>query len=227
MIEQLNLPSNREILFYDSSYGNIKYAPPKRDKIPFIVILHSLGKNENLSIKLSNILPQSSFVLSVRAPIEWRVDGDESFAWFDIKGPMIENFCQESDVINSIDYLIKIIEECKSKFDNLDEPIILGFSQGGIVGLTMAIEKYYPVKGVYCHCGYYETKLNENHNNIETNILMTNGINDGIIPSLWAQNSMDILKNKCNNFRGLFLECGHGINEEVINIMKSWLIEMI
>lgn len=225
MIENLNLYGSRIYEKYDSYYGNIRYSKPT--KTPFIVVLHSLGKNENSVIHLSNILPENAFVLSVRAPIEWRVDGDESFAWFDIKGPMIEQFCKESDIIESIEHLILVIEECKSKFTNLDDPIIIGFSQGGIIGLTMAVEKYYKLKGVFCHCGFYEKKLNKNFDNIETNILITNGLNDYIIPLVWAEQSKEILSKKCENFQSLFLNCGHEVNDEVLTIMNQWVKKII
>ena len=224
MIEKLNISGHRKIKKYESQFGYISYSAPK---IPFIIILHSLGKNENQAIKLSNILPSNAYVLSVRAPIEWRVDGDESFAWFDIKGPMIDQFCKEDDIVNSIEHLIKIIEEFKTKFPNLDDPIVLGFSQGGIVGITMAVEKYYPLKAVFCHCGFYETKLNKNIKNITTNILMTNGNQDYIMPRDWAEKSAIVLKDKCENFDFKFIECGHKINGEVLLVLNNWLQKII
>ena len=228
MIEVLQIENKREVRKYFSPIGDICYTlPVQNKKTPFIIILHSLGKNEYQAIKLANLLPENAFVLSVRAPIEWRVDGNESYAWFDIKGPMIEQFCKESDIVDSINYLIKIIEECKSHFAELDDPIILGFSQGGIVGLTMAVEGYYPIKGVFCHCGFYETKLNRNLHNHDTNILMTNGFDDYVIPGIWAQNSSNILREKCSKFESEFLQCGHEVNDVVLNKLNYWLRKII
>lgn len=228
MIEQLQISEKRNIQKYSSSFGQISYSEPQTNsKVPFIVILHSLGKNENQAIKFANLLPKNAFVLSVRAPIEWRVDGDESFAWFDIKGPMIDNFCQESDVLKSISHLIDVIDECRQKFDNLDDPIILGFSQGGIVGLTMAVEKYYKIKGVYCHCGYYERKLSRDVKEIQTHILMTNGVNDNIIPRIWVEESYEILRKKCNSFESYFIDCGHEINHQVVFAIQDWIYKII
>jgi len=225
MIETLKIESERKIEKLKLGTGNVSYSTPS--KIPFFVILHSLSKNEDKSILFSNLLPKNSYVLSIRGPIEWRVDGDDSFAWFDIKGPMIENFCQEGDVVKSIEYIINIVEEFKNKFENLDDPIIIGFSQGGIVGLTMAIEKYYSLKGVYCHCGYYEKKLDKGFSNIETQILMTNGINDFVIPKTWVDMSVDFLKKKCHNFENEFIQCGHEINEEIVKRLQLWITKIL
>jgi predicted esterase len=74
-------------------------------------------------------------------------------------------------VVDSVKHLKKIIEETQSGFEhmNLDNPIILGFSQGGIVALTAAVEEMIPLKGVYCHCGFYEKKLGTGKTNIKTN----------------------------------------------------------
>lgn len=226
MIDTINITEKRDVLEYHSEFGKIKYTLPE-NKTPFIIVLHSLSKNESQSIKLSNILPSNSFVLSVRAPMEWKVNGDDSFAWFDIKGPSIENFTKESDILDSIDYLIKIIDECKEKFKNLDDPIILGFSQGGIVGLTMAVDGYYKMKGVYCHCGFYENKLNKGLMSVETHILMANGVNDYVIPGVWAQGSAMTLQKKCKNFENRFFESGHEITEEQLIVMKNWINKIL
>ena len=227
MIETLNIehilqPSNFEV-----DKGSAFYYKNLTEKKPFFVILHSLGKNEYDALKFAKFLPKYSTVLSIRGSLDWTVDGNNSFAWFDIKGPYIENFCDETDLRNSIDYIISIIDKFKSSNPELDDPIVLGFSQGGIVGLSMAVEKFYKIKGVFCHCGYYEQKLDKKTENIETNILMTNGLNDYIIPDVWAKNSMEYLSIKCKNFEGRFLDCGHEINDIVIDTLQRWLIKLL
>jgi phospholipase/carboxylesterase len=227
MIETLNIKNTRVVKPLESSNGVACYSKPS--KTPFLIILHSLGKNEEQAIKLAELLPKYAFILSVRAPIEWRVDGDESFAWFDVKGPYYEVFTKESDVIDSVEYLKKIIEETKTKFEhmNLDEPIILGFSQGGIVALTAAVEEMIPLKGVYCHCGFYEKKLDTGKTNIKTNIMMTNGTNDPIIPMGWAYISIESLRTKCKTFEHNFIHCGHEIEAKVIETFTQWLKKII
>jgi predicted esterase len=227
MIETLNLKNSRTVEPLESSNGVACYTKPSNT--PFIIILHSLGKNEEQAINLAELLPKHAFILSVRAPIEWRVDGDESFAWFDVKGPYYEVFTKESDVIDSIEYLKKIIEDTKVKFEhlNLDEPIILGFSQGGIVALTAAVEELIPLKGVYCHCGFYEKKLDTGKTNIKTNILMTNGVNDPVIPMGWAYLSIESLRHKCKIFEHNFINCGHEIEAKVIETFTVWLRKII
>lgn len=225
MIEKLEIQNFRKIEKYGDRINLSE--PSSTKKTPFIIILHSLGKNQNQSIMLSNLLPSNAYVISVRAPIEWRVDGNESFAWFDIKGPMLDQFCKEVDILDSISYLIKIIDDVKIKFDNLDDPIMIGFSQGGIVALTMAVEKYYNIKGVFCHCGFYETKLNKGYHDIETDILLTNGKDDYVIPYGWVEYSMDILKNKCKNIEHKLLDVGHEINNNVLITLQMWLNKVL
>lgn len=226
MIENLNITMTRPVSKF-SSQSHAYISPPSIDKIPFIILLHSLGKNEKECIKLAELLPKTAFVLSVRAPIEWRVDGENSFAWFDIKGPLIESFTKETDIIDSISYLIEVIENVKKDIPNLDDPIIIGFSQGGIVGLTMSLENYFRVKGLWCHCGFYEEKLNKNFENIDVNIVMTNGIHDYVIPQVWAERSYEVVRKKCKKFEGRFINCGHEVNFDLINDIKLWLIDLL
>lgn len=226
MIETLNLNHIFEPLGFPLDKGSALYYNGISKK-PFFVILHSLGKNENDALKFYNFLPKHSTVLSIRGSLPWTVDGDNSFAWFDIKGPFIENFCDETDLKNSINYVSETIDKFRNEHTDLDDPIILGFSQGGIVALSMIVENYYKAKGVFCHCGYYEQKLDKKFEGVETKILMTNGAHDYIIPDVWAKNSMEYLETKCKNFEGKFLECGHEVNETVIKTLQMWLINLI
>ena len=50
MIESINIVESKKVLTYESSYGNVKYTLPEINKLPFIIILHSLGKNETQAI---------------------------------------------------------------------------------------------------------------------------------------------------------------------------------
>lgn len=227
MIEILDIKNTIKVEQLETLNGVACYTKPS--KTPFIIILHSLGKNEEQAIKFAELLPKYAFVLSIRGPMEWRVDGDDSFAWFDIKGPFYEVFTNESDIIKSVEYLNKIIENTKNKFHymNLDEPIVLGFSQGGIIALTAAVENMIQLKAVYCHCGFYEKKLNTGKTNIKTKIMMTNGINDNIIPISWVNISIESLQHRCEFFEHNFINCGHEIDLKVIETLLEWLKKTI
>jgi predicted esterase len=221
MIDKLNLCNDRKFKEFNFNSSAI-YSLPE-NKIPFFVLLHSLGKNEKYISKFSEILPKNAFILSIRGKFDWKVDGENSFAWFDIKGPFIENFCKEDDILTSANYIEKIINEVKNEFTNLDDPIIIGFSQGGIIGLTIAIEELFPVKAVYCHCGFYETKLNTGKDKIKTKILITNGSNDPVIPLDWYHKTYNILSSKCDNLICEIIDCGHEMNEKAVLSFLFWL----
>lgn len=223
MINNLDLNPVRKFRDLENLSFPSLYVPPSNQKTPFVILLHSLGKNETYPLQFSDIFPPHYFILSVRGPLEWKVDGDESFAWFDIKGPLMENFCNEDDILKSIDYLKKCISFYKEKFPSLDDPILIGFSQGGIVSLTSAVEGILDIKGAYCHCGFYESKLDTGKKNIKVPILMTNGKNDSIIPYSWVSESYEKLYKRCLNFEGFFLPCGHEITKESLYHLLSWI----
>ena len=223
MINTLDLISSRNFKNLENLKFSSFYSYPEGNKIPFIILLHSLGKNETYLTQFSDIFPKNYFILSIRGPLEWRVDGDDSFAWFDIKGPLLENFCKEADILESIDYLKKCIQFYMEKFPSLDDPILVGFSQGGIVALTSAVEGLLGLKGVYSHCGFYESKLDTGKKEIKIPILMTNGENDPVIPTAWVQESHEKLTEKCLNFEGHFLPGGHQITKNCLYHLISWI----
>ena len=222
MIINLDIKTNRKFENLKNLDFPSLYVYPRK-KIPFILLLHSLGTNEEYFLQFADIFPPDYFILSIRGPLEWKVSDEESFAWFDIKGHTLDTFCKEEDILNSIEYLKKCILLYREEFPFLDDPVLVGFSQGGIVSLTAAMEGFLDLKGVYSHCGFYEPKLDTGKENIEIPILMTNGENDLIIPFDWAMESHLKLSKKCLNFEGYFLSGGHEITKESLYHLISWI----
>lgn len=187
-------------------------------KVPFFVLLHQLGRDEKDLLFLKDRLPKNSFILSIRAPREW----PGGYGWFDVKGCYLETFSKIEDIEMCSDYIKEIIQETKQKYPLLDDPIFIGASQGGVVALHCCVEHKIKCKAVVSLLGFYEIKL-DNSQSIETPILMINGSTDHIIPSDWVITSRDFLKKKNNNVTGLFLNSGHEITEEMIEISMLWI----
>ena len=195
-------------------------------KIPFFVLLHQLGWDENELLYLKDILPKNSFILAIKGPRKWTPEREDGRGWFDILGCHLENFSKEDDIEMCSDYIKTIIDETREKYLLLDDPIFIGVSQGATVALHSCIENKIKCKGVVSLLGYYEFKLDSNQLN-DTPILMINGRTDFIIPNDWAEKSHLHLKTKNNNITTIFLNSGHEMTEELINISKIWIHNLL
>ena len=195
-------------------------------KVPFFVLLHPLGQNENALLFLKDRLPKNAFILAVRGPRDWKTGRDDGFGWFDVIGCYLETFSKIEDIEMCSNYLKPIIDETMNKYPLLDDPIIFGVSQGGVVALHSCVEHKIKCRAVVSLLGFYEFKLDTNQE-IDTPILMINGATDNVIMPDWAEVSQIHLKKKNKNVIGLFLNSGHEITEEMINISLLWIDNLL
>lgn len=195
-------------------------------KVPFFVLLHQLGQNEHELLFLKERLPKNSFILAIRGPRDWKTERDDGFGWFDVIGCYLETFSKIDDIEMCSNYIKLIIEETMKKYPLLDEPIIIGVSQGGVVALHSCIEHKIKCKAVVSLLGFYEFKL-DTYQNSDTPILMINGRTDNVIMPDWGEVSQEHLKNKNNNVTGLFLNTGHKITQEMIDMTILWIDNLL
>lgn len=193
-------------------------------RIPFFVLLHMVGQNENDLLFLKEKLPKNSLILSIRAPRDWV--GKDAYSWFDIIGIYLENWSKIDDIEMCSDYIKSIIDSTIQKYPLLDDPIFIGVSQGAVVALYACVENKIKCKAVVSLLGFYEFRLDTGQN-IDTPILMMNSNNDPIIPMDWVEKSHSHLKMKGEKLTGVFLNSGHELGNEMIDLSISWIKNLI
>lgn len=191
-------------------------------KIPFFVLLHRLGHNETDLLFLKDILPENSLLLLIRGPREWKTQRNDGYCWFNLLGNKLGNFSKEDDIEMSSNYIDSIVKETIQKYSLLDDPIFIGVSQGGVVALHACIDHKIKCKAIVSLLGFYEFKLKTDQIS-NTPILMINGLSDHVIPFDWSQKSYDYLKIKNKNITSVFLNSGHEVTNEMIDICMSWI----
>jgi predicted esterase len=195
-------------------------------KVPFFVLLHQLGQNETELLFLKEKLPKNSLILSIRGPRDWKTERDDGYGWFDVIGCYLNTFSKVDDIEMCSNYIKPIIEEIFQKYPLLEDPIFIGASQGGVVAVHLCIENKIKCKAVVSLLGFYEFRLDTNQLS-DVPILMLNGSADCVIMPDWAEKSHIHLKNKNKNVTGIFLNSGHQITEEMINISIGWISNLL
>ena len=203
-------------------YHTYRLSKNKSCKEPLIILLHGYGSNENDLFSFKDFFNENYNIFSLRAPLTIY---DGMYAWYDIYFENnVKSFDQAKAIISSksIAREIKII--CEEY--NCDEKrvTVIGFSQGAILGYSLALSNPGLIKNLVALSGYVEEKIIEfNTKKIQTSIYISHGQNDDTIPFLESKKTLEILDKK-----GVFYEFNsfnqsHGVNKENLNSFLNWL----
>ena len=147
------------------------------------------------------------------------------YAWYEIYfennvKSFNENTAKNSS--NEIAYEIKVI--CKQYNCDINNITLIGFSQGAILGYSIAISNPGLIKNLVALSGYVEEKIIDFKNKkIDTSIYISHGESDEVIPYLESKQTLDALdKNKIKYNYNSFNQ-GHGVNQENLKSFLDWL----
>jgi phospholipase/carboxylesterase len=205
------------------------YRPAKEKsaaKSPVIILLHGVGSNELDLFELSESFDPRYAVYSLRAPL---VLGANAFAWFHV------NFTEQGPIHNreeaeaSRGILKNFIKNLGNMNSDIDpqQIYILGFSQGTIMGLSLALTEPELIKGLVAISGrtLQEVSAQAKERTYEKSprVLLLHGINDGKLLFSQATNTEEVLKNAKFDYEFKKYEAGHQITPEMLRDIQQWL----
>ncbi len=113
---------------------------------PIVIAVHGLGDNAN---------GFSFFVRRLRLPFRFVVpDGPHRYrgkgrSWYRIRNPR-----SDGDVAGSTLRLAELVQHVSQRWPRAPKPFLLGFSQGGVMGYSMAATHPHLLSGVVSIAGY-------------------------------------------------------------------------
>jgi phospholipase/carboxylesterase len=195
-------------------------------KAPVLVLLHGVGGNETNLIPLANSFDDRFHVLSARGPIHL---GPNAFGWFEVRftpDPVINADQAEA----SRQRLIALLEEAINRYDLEPSRVYLaGFSQGAIIGASVALTRPDLVAGLVMMSGRILPEIKPllaDAAALETlNVLVAHGTHDGKLPIRHGHTSRDLLSSLGVNLTYREYNMGHEIGQDEIQDIAQWLHE--
>lgn len=204
----------------------VKEPKIKLDKNPLLLLIHGYGSNEDDLFSFANELPDTYYVISVRAPYSLQYG---SYAWYSINFDADENkFSNNDEARTSRDLIAHFIDEVVTNYPvDANNISLLGFSQGAILSYAVALSYPEKVQRVAAMSGYLngdllkEDYLKNNFSNLK--IFASHGTVDQVIPVDWARKAKPKLDNLgiSNTFNEYPI--GHGISPQNFYDLKQWL----
>ncbi|TGK80517.1 esterase [Leptospira montravelensis] len=195
------------------------------EKPPLLLLLHGVGSNEEDLFSLSNYLPDSFLVVSLRGPL---ILGPNSYGWYEVlftAGQPKINLEQERQ---SRKLLLEFLVYLKSNYQFDESNVwIGGFSQGAIMSYSLGLLYPDKFKGIIALSGRLleENKeiINVTEELLTKKIFISHGTNDRVLSIEYARSVRQYLESIGIRPHYHEYEEGHSINREMLKDLIEWL----
>lgn len=192
---------------------------------PLLLLLHGVGSNEEDLFSLTEFLPDSLLILSLRGPL---VMGRDRFGWYEItfQGgiPKIDLEQQKK----SHQFLLEFLDQLQDEYPfDQNKVWIGGFSQGAVMSYSVGLEHPDRFKGIIALSGRLleETKQNMGTSvgTQKQNIYIAHGTNDNVISINAARSAKEFLESSGRTPHYQEYAEGHTISREILKDLVNWM----
>ena len=195
------------------------------DRPPLLLLLHGVGSHEGDLYQLASYLDPRFFVVSARAPITL---SPGSYAWFHVQFTRQGSVIVPEEAENSRQLLLRFIDELVETYQ-LDphRVYVVGFSQGAILGLSMALTAPHKLAGLVAMSGRILPQVlplkaaDEDLKGLP--VLVVHGVDDAVLPVSNGRESRDILSGLPVDLTYHEYPMGHQISSESLADIAAWL----
>lgn len=197
-----------------------------KENAPLLIMCHGYGSDENDLFSFASELPEELYIISLKAPIAMQPYGN---AWYAINFDAEQGKWSDNEQAKvSRDLIAKTIDEaCNTLPVNPNNVTLLGFSQGTILSLAVALTYPEKVNNVIALSGYVNTDImtkefsSKDYSHL--GIYCSHGSVDQVIPVDWARQTPKFLDTLSIEHTYSEFPVGHGVAPQNFYEFKDWL----
>ena len=192
---------------------------------PLLLLLHGIGSNEDDLFSLAPYLDERFLIVSARAPL---VIGPGAYAWFNIEFTARGLIADIAQAEQSRRLLVQFIEQLIEAYRaDARSVYLMGFSQGAMMSLGVALTRPDKVAGVVAMSGRLPSEVITEMPGREAlrgmPILITHGIYDPLLPVEQGRAAREILEKLPVTLTYREYEMGHEVSLESLRDTSAWL----
>ncbi len=205
-----------------------RFLPPRQagpSKAPVLVMLHGIGSHEGDLLQLAPYLDPRLAVISLRAPLPWGAGG---FAWFEMAWTPEGLVGDPEQARRSRELLSHFLDQGIPSL-GLDpaQVYLLGFSQGAIMSLYLALTQPEKLAGVVAMSGRLSPEILaeavEPARLQHLSILVVHGTADTVLPVAFGRQMRDYFASLPLSFTYREYAMGHEVSPESLRDIQGWL----
>ena len=209
---------------------HLKRPSSLSESAPLIIMCHGYGSDENDLFSFVPELPEELFIISLKAPFPMQPYGN---AWYAINFDADRGkWSNNEQAVGSRDLIAKFIQQACAYYPiDRNNITLLGFSQGTILSLAVALSYPELIKNVIGLSGYVNPDIlkgdfkTKDFNHLQ--VFSSHGAVDQVIPVDWARQTPKFLDalGISNEFKEY--PVGHGVAPQNFYDLKKWLTKRI
>jgi phospholipase/carboxylesterase len=212
-------------LFHQASPPRADFA----DKPPLLLLLHGYGANEDDLFSLAPYLDERFLVVSARAPVTL---SPMSFAWFSLEFTPQRVIIDEEEAESSRRTIRKFIAEMIEHYQVDPKAVyLMGFSQGAMMGLSVALTYPGSAAAVVAMSGRLLPatlkQIADKDALIGLPIFVAHGTRDMLIPVQHGRDTQTRLSSFPVDLTYREYEMGHEVSAESISDIARWLTDQL
>jgi len=182
-----------------------------------LFLIHGYGSNEQDLFNFIPTLPEDWLIVSFRAP---RLSNNGGYAWFDIDFMSTENFLDVPQAEEAVQQVLENIMKVSNHYGLTNNKTHLcGFSQGGIIVYSLALQHPELFSKVACLSTFPEERIMKNMVKDKKKLehlrfFISHGTDDAAIPIEWAKKGAELLYDLSAYFSFREYMAGHGVNQK-------------
>lgn len=204
--------------------------PAEGRRPPLLALLHGVGSNERDLFELAPELDPRFRIVSVRGPL---TRGPGRYAWFDVQFLPGGGFLINPQQLNANrQRLTTFLREAVDAYGaDGDRVYLMGFSQGTIMSLTLALTEPMLLAGVVAISGRIPPEVQPWMVSAEETaglpLFVTHGREDTVIPIDWARRARETLEQQRVALTYREHDGGHFIPPATLAEVTGWLTQSL
>ncbi len=198
------------------------------ERPPLLLLLHGYGASEGDLFDLADEVDPRLHVVSARAPLALPWGG---FAWYHLGGAPGRLVPDAASRATALDLVERFVPSLPGRLgSDPARTYVLGFSQGAIMGLALAMRRPEALAGLIAISGYMDPELMPDAppaGLAGMPILQMHGAHDDVIPVGAAHKTRDLLAGLPVRHSYHEHPVGHGIHPDGLHAIQAWLADRL